>query len=139
MGARSALASGRAAAGRSALRMEDFGFLKGTGIGFEDLWAGDPTISEAKLEQHLATLQNELRGEDTLPPNYCGSCYGAAMDPSLCCNTCDDLLRSNAAGFVCVTGVDMEREKVTLLAPSPLALPTAWLLAGTLKWAHQDV
>ena len=53
--------------------------------------------------------------------------------------TCDDLLRSNAAGFVCVTGVDMEREKVTLLAPSPLALPTAWLLAGTLKWAHQDV
>ena len=35
------------------MRMEDFGFLKGTGIGFEDLWAGDPTISEAKLEQVL--------------------------------------------------------------------------------------
>ena len=53
MGSRSALSSGRAAAGRASMRMEDFGFLKGTGIGFEDLWAGDPTISEAKLEQVL--------------------------------------------------------------------------------------
>ena len=53
MGARSALASGRAAAGRSALRMEDFGFLKSTGIGFDDLWEGNPVISEAKLEQVL--------------------------------------------------------------------------------------
>jgi len=53
MGARSALSSGRAAAGRSNLRMEDFGILKNSGIGFDDLWEGQPVISEAKLEQVL--------------------------------------------------------------------------------------
>ena len=53
MGARSALSSGRAAAGRSNLRMEDFGLLKNSGIGFDDLWEGQPVISEAKLEQVL--------------------------------------------------------------------------------------
>lgn len=31
----------------------DFGFLKGTGIGFGDLWDGEPVISEAALEKEL--------------------------------------------------------------------------------------
>lgn len=53
MGSRAALSSGRAAAGRSTLRMEDFGLLKGTGIGFEDLWAGKSVISEVALERDL--------------------------------------------------------------------------------------
>jgi len=52
-GSRAALASGRAAAGRSALRMEDFGFLKGSGIGFDDLWEGQAVISERALEKEL--------------------------------------------------------------------------------------
>jgi len=26
-----------------------------------------------------------------LPADYCGSCYGASLDPSRCCNTCDDI------------------------------------------------
>ena len=26
-----------------------------------------------------------------MPAHYCGSCYGAAPDPSQCCNTCDDI------------------------------------------------
>jgi hypothetical protein len=33
--------------------MEDFGFLKGSGIGFEDLWEGNPVISEAGIEKNL--------------------------------------------------------------------------------------
>jgi len=52
-GSRAALASGRAAAGRSALRMEDFGFLRNTGIGFDDLWEGQAVISERALEKEL--------------------------------------------------------------------------------------
>lgn len=48
--------------------------------------------------------------------------------------TCDDLLRANAAGFVHVTKVDMERQKLTLLAPSPVTLPQLYLLAGVVKW-----
>jgi len=35
------------------IKMEDFGFLKGTGIGFEDLWDGDASISEVGLENAL--------------------------------------------------------------------------------------
>jgi hypothetical protein len=33
--------------------MEDFGFLKNSGIGFDDLWAGEAVISEAALEKTL--------------------------------------------------------------------------------------
>ncbi len=33
--------------------MPDFGFLKGTGIGFDDLWGGEEVISEAALERRL--------------------------------------------------------------------------------------
>lgn len=28
---------------------------------------------------------------DKLPPNYCGSCYGAEPTPNYCCNTCDQV------------------------------------------------
>ena len=48
--------------------------------------------------------------------------------------SCDELLRASVAGFVYVTQVDMEKQQVTLLAPSPLPMPTAWLLAGSVKW-----
>ncbi|EJK74411.1 hypothetical protein THAOC_03916 [Thalassiosira oceanica] len=36
------------------MKMEDFGFLKGTGFGFEDLWDGDESISEVGLQNALA-------------------------------------------------------------------------------------
>ena len=35
------------------MRMEDFGLLKGSGIGFEDLWEGQSVISERALERDL--------------------------------------------------------------------------------------
>ena len=53
VGAQSSLRSGRMANGRSNLRMEDFGILKESGIGFEDLWDGNPVISEVVLEKEL--------------------------------------------------------------------------------------
>ena len=49
-------------------------------------------------------------------------------------STCDDLLQANAVGFVFVTAVDMERQKITLLTPSPSALPYCRLLTGSIKW-----
>lgn len=33
--------------------MEDFGLLKGGGLGFDDLWSGDASISEVGLEKEL--------------------------------------------------------------------------------------
>jgi len=35
------------------MKMEDFGLLVGTGIGFDDLWEGEECISEAALERRL--------------------------------------------------------------------------------------
>jgi hypothetical protein len=35
------------------LKMEDFGFLKGTGIGFGDLWDNNEVISEVAIERAL--------------------------------------------------------------------------------------
>ena len=37
----------------SKITMEDFGFLKNTGIGFDDLWKDNPVISERALEKEL--------------------------------------------------------------------------------------
>jgi len=37
----------------STMKMEDFGLLKGSGVGFDDLWAGEEVISEAALERRL--------------------------------------------------------------------------------------
>lgn len=39
--------------GRSSLVMEDFGFMKGSKFGFEELWGGNPVISEAATEKVL--------------------------------------------------------------------------------------
>ena len=53
LGSRAPLIAGINAAGRSILRMEDFGFLRNTGIGFDDIWGGNPVISERTLEKEL--------------------------------------------------------------------------------------
>jgi len=50
--------------------------------------------AEQELASSLRLLQNELRGEEEPPPDYCGSCYGAEMDPKRCCNTCADVRRA---------------------------------------------
>jgi len=47
---------------------------------------------------------------------------------------CDDLLRANIAGLVLVTSVDAEAQKITILSPAPLPLPSNILLAGSIKW-----
>lgn len=52
--------------------------------------------------------------------------------------TCDDLLKANSTGFVWVSHVDPENQKITLLAPAPIALGAAplHLLLGSLKWTQ---
>ncbi|KAG0579627.1 hypothetical protein KC19_4G111200 [Ceratodon purpureus] len=46
----------------------------------------------------------------------------------------EDLLKSNVAGFIHIQDVDMERQKVTYMAPCPGPLPNQLLLAGSLVW-----
>mmetsp|Transcript_67924 Transcript_67924/g.112909 ORF Transcript_67924/g.112909 Transcript_67924/m.112909 type:complete len:423 (-) Transcript_67924:33-1301(-) len=68
---------------------------------------------------------------------------GTAQLPSLvhsvlavifCSSTkCDALLDANVAGVVSVISVDLEKQKITLLSPSPLPLPSNILLSGSLR------
>ncbi|EFA83551.1 pre-mRNA cleavage complex subunit [Heterostelium album PN500] len=44
------------------------------------------------------------------------------------------LLRSNVAGFLYVSDINMETKKISFLAPCPGDLPSKFLLMGTLKW-----
>jgi len=44
------------------------------------------------------------------------------------------LLKENVAGFLYVTYVDMQKQKLTCLAPAPGPLPHHLLLTGTVKW-----
>ena len=48
------------------------------------------------------------------------------------------LLAANAAGFVWVSSVDIERQKITLLAPAPLMTQSLMLLAGSIKWSNDQ-
>ncbi|CAM9682875.1 unnamed protein product [Ectocarpus sp. 6 AP-2014] len=45
-----------------------------------------------------------------------------------------ELLNSNAAGFVYVTEVDMDKRRLAVLSPCPGSLPSRFLIAGTVKW-----
>lgn len=46
------------------------------------------------------------------------------------------LLGSNIAGFLWVVQLDVERDIMTVLAPCPGALPSKYLLVGSLKWVE---
>ncbi|KAG7576018.1 Pre-mRNA cleavage complex subunit Clp1 C-terminal [Arabidopsis thaliana x Arabidopsis arenosa] len=46
----------------------------------------------------------------------------------------DQIISSNVSGFVYVTEVNMQKKKITYLAPSPGTLPSKLLVAGSLTW-----
>ncbi|GLJ05625.1 hypothetical protein SUGI_0021580 [Cryptomeria japonica] len=49
----------------------------------------------------------------------------------------DQLLSSNVAGFIHITDVDVQRMKITYVAPCPGELPSRLLLAGSLTWMDE--
>mmetsp|Transcript_19084 Transcript_19084/g.39259 ORF Transcript_19084/g.39259 Transcript_19084/m.39259 type:complete len:257 (-) Transcript_19084:276-1046(-) len=53
LGQKQVVTKGPSRVNGNTMKMEDFGFLKGTGIGFDDLWGGEEVISEAALERRL--------------------------------------------------------------------------------------
>ncbi|XVF16563.1 hypothetical protein REPUB_Repub10bG0042600 [Reevesia pubescens] len=46
----------------------------------------------------------------------------------------DQILSSNVAGFIYITDIDIQRKKITYLAPSAGELPSRYLIMGTLTW-----
>jgi len=48
----------------------------------------------------------------------------------------DQLLETNIAGFLFVTEVNLEKQKMTVLAPSPGNMPSNFFILGSLKWVE---
>ncbi|XP_020588205.1 protein CLP1 homolog [Phalaenopsis equestris] len=46
----------------------------------------------------------------------------------------EQIISSNVAGFIYVTDIDIQRKKITYLAPCPGELPSKLLIVGTLTW-----
>lgn len=46
----------------------------------------------------------------------------------------DQIISSNVAGFIYVTDIDIQRKKITFLAPCAGELPSKFLIIGTLTW-----
>ncbi|KAJ8459832.1 hypothetical protein OPV22_032758 [Ensete ventricosum] len=46
----------------------------------------------------------------------------------------DQIISSNVAGFIYVTDIDIQRKKITYIAPCPGELPSKILIVGTLTW-----
>ena len=63
-----------------------------------------------------AAASNDIAGEE-LPPS---------------------LQKCNAAGFLYVVSVDVEQDSLVVLAPAAGALPSNYLLVGSLKWDDKN-
>eukprot|EP00128_Syssomonas_multiformis_P012605 Colp12_sorted_trinity150504_noHs@8381 len=70
--------------------------------------------------------------DERLTHNLLSVSYGTSGEPLTA-----DVVDCNVAGFVYVSHVDVAKEKLTILSPSPGALPSRILLSGTIKWMEQ--
>ncbi|CAA0838427.1 Protein CLP1 homolog [Striga hermonthica] len=48
----------------------------------------------------------------------------------------DEIVSSNVAGFIWITGINFESKTVTYLAPSAGSLPGKYLIVGNLTWVE---
>ncbi|KAL3498669.1 hypothetical protein ACH5RR_041401 [Cinchona calisaya] len=48
----------------------------------------------------------------------------------------DQIISSNVAGFIYITDIDIQRRKITYLAPGPGELPGKYLIVGSLTWVE---
>ncbi|XP_057982758.1 protein CLP1 homolog isoform X2 [Malania oleifera] len=46
----------------------------------------------------------------------------------------DQIISSNVAGFIYITDIDIQRKKITFLAPSSGELPSRYLIVGKMTW-----
>jgi polyribonucleotide 5'-hydroxyl-kinase len=90
--------------------------------------AADMLPIGAKVNRHAVRLVR--LGESSWP-----TLLKSILAVSYAQSTDDDaILSANIAGVVYVTHVDVESARVTVLAPSPAALPGSVLMKGSLKW-----
>jgi polyribonucleotide 5'-hydroxyl-kinase len=91
------------------------------------------TPSAELVNSILAVLhppEEDLEGDHRSGANASGT---AAAGPG---DELTRLLNTNVAGFVTVVQLSLEEDSMTVLSPCPGALPSKYLLLGSLKWVE---
>ena len=85
----------------------------------------------------MRVAENQLASKQLPPALYPSLAYSLLAVLPIESSNCDDLLTTPAAGFVWVNAVDLEKQKINLLAPAPLLTSSLTLLQGSLKWTQE--
>lgn len=98
-----------------------------------------PTLSDAAPPSRPRLAQEDQLAAKQLPPfQFAALAHSLLALVHAESGHADHLLAANAAGFVWVSAVDQEKQKITLLAPAPLAAgQQVLLLAGSVKWSQE--
>lgn len=92
---------------------------------------GSPSVPDSCLPIDVKQSDHETKlvavdpSQDLLH-TLCGLSLANSLD--------EDLVRTNLAGFVCITDVDMDRKVLTVLAPAPYPLPRSFLLVSSIRF-----
>ena len=97
-----------------------------------------PQAPSSALPIGMRMAENQMASKQLPAALYPSLCYSLLAVLHAESGKCDDLLAANAAGFVWVSAVDIEKMKITLLTPSPLAMPSLVLLQGSIKWSQDQ-
>lgn len=92
---------------------------------------GSPSVPDSCLpiDMKRSNHETELVSVDPSPDllhTLCGLSLANTLD--------EDLVRTNLAGFICITNVDMERKVLTVLSPAPHPLPRCFLLVSSVRF-----
>uniref|UniRef100_A0A0R3RJW0 Clp1 domain-containing protein n=1 Tax=Elaeophora elaphi TaxID=1147741 RepID=A0A0R3RJW0_9BILA len=92
-----------------------------------------------KVEDHRTKVLISFSPSQTPVWGYCNRVYVVPVEPSgdlvhhlvslsLCTTIDQSVLTTNVMGFIVITAVDMDREKLTVLSPQPYPLPSRVLI-----------
>ncbi|XP_038044313.1 polyribonucleotide 5'-hydroxyl-kinase Clp1-like [Patiria miniata] len=92
---------------------------------------GAPAVPNSCLPLGMTPEDNQTKLVAVQPSNELSH---HLLSVSLAKSKEDDLLKTNVAGFVCVTHVDMDRRVFTVLSPAPRPLPRRYLLLSEVQF-----
>ena len=127
---------------RQVLRLSSLRIIRAGGLELSEgmkLIGESSDTADVKLTRALAS--NDLvncilavlhTGDDSEDDN------SSALDPAATASidVPQHLLHSNVAGFISVVQIDIDRDELTVLSPCPGALPSKYLLLGSIKWVE---
>ena len=97
---------------------------------------GAPSLPDSCMPLGMKSEDNETKvvkvnvtAKDSLKKDLLNRLLAASF-----ANTTDDLIITNVAGFVLVTDVNIEQQKVTVLSPQPKPLPDTYFILSDIQF-----